>query len=67
MTDSTTAKGWLKESNFSELGENPIQALVRIKAARMQATLFLKRGLKSYSQMVQGGKEQGVGRSLLRQ
>jgi hypothetical protein len=51
MTDSTTAKGWLKKSNFSELGEkNPIQALVRIEAARMQATLFLERGLKSYSQ-----------------
>jgi hypothetical protein len=33
MTDSTTAKGWLKKSNFSELGKSPIQASVRIEAA----------------------------------
>ncbi len=53
--DGTTAKRWLKKSNFSELGEkNPNQASVRIKATRMQATLFLKRGLKSYSQWFKG-------------
>ncbi len=33
MTDSTTAEGWLKKSNFSELGKSPIQASVRIEAA----------------------------------
>jgi hypothetical protein len=58
MTDSTTAEGWLIESNFSELGENPIQALVRIEAARVQATLFLKRGLKSYSQWFKGERNE---------
>jgi hypothetical protein len=59
MTDRTTAKGWLKKSNFIELGEkNPIQASVRIKAARMQATLFLKRGLKSYSQWFKGERNE---------
>jgi hypothetical protein len=35
MTDSTTAEGWLKKSNFSKLGESKIQSSVRIKAARM--------------------------------
>jgi hypothetical protein len=33
MTNSTTAEGWLKKSNFSKLGESPIQASVRIEAA----------------------------------
>jgi len=32
MTDSTTAEGWLRKSNFSELGESPIQASARIEA-----------------------------------
>jgi hypothetical protein len=32
MTDSTTVEGWLKKSNFSKLGESPIQASLRIKA-----------------------------------
>jgi hypothetical protein len=32
MMDSTTAEGWLKKSNFSELGKSPIQASVRIEA-----------------------------------
>ncbi len=58
MTDNTTAEGWLKKSNFSKLGENPIQASVRIEAARMQATLFLKRGLKSYSQWFKGERNE---------
>ena len=40
MTDSTTAKGWLRKSNFSELGKRKLQALVRIEAAQKQATLF---------------------------
>ena len=50
MTDSTTAEGWLKKSNFSKLGKSPIQASVRIKAAWKQATLFLSLGIKCYSQ-----------------
>jgi hypothetical protein len=50
MTDSTMAKGWLKKSNFSKLGESPEQASARIEATRMHASLFLKRGLKTYSQ-----------------
>ena len=50
MTDSTTAEGWLRKSNFSELGESKLQALVRIEAARMQATLFMSLGIKNYSQ-----------------
>jgi hypothetical protein len=54
MMDSTTVEGWLKKSNFSELGESPIQASVRIKAAQKQASLFMSLGLKTYSQWFKG-------------
>ena len=54
MTDSTTAEGWLRKSNFSELGESKLQASVRIEAARMQATLFMSLEIKSYSQWFRG-------------
>jgi hypothetical protein len=54
MADSTTAEGWLKKSNFSELGKSKIQSLVRIEAAQMQATLFMSLGIKNYSQWFKG-------------
>ncbi len=54
MTDSTTAEGWSKKSNFSELGESPEQASARIEAARMHTSLFLKKGIKTYSQWFKG-------------
>jgi hypothetical protein len=41
MTNSMTAKGWLKKSNFSELRESPKQASARIEAAKMHASFFL--------------------------
>ena len=37
MTDSTTSEGWSKKSNFSELGEDPVQAEVRIEVCRDDA------------------------------
>ncbi len=49
-----TAEGWLKKSNFSKLGENKIQSLFRIKAARMQAMLFVSLEIKNYSQWFKG-------------
>ena len=49
MTDSTTAEGWLKQLNFSELGKIPIQASVQIESAQKQTTLFTSLGIKSYS------------------
>jgi hypothetical protein len=58
MTDSTTAEGWLKKLNFSELGKNPIQASVRIKATQEQATLFMSLGIKCYSQWFKGERNQ---------
>jgi hypothetical protein len=54
MTDSTTAEGWLRKSNFTELGESLIQASVRIEAAWKFATLMMEFGIKSYSQWFKG-------------
>jgi hypothetical protein len=34
MTDSTTAEGWMRKSNFSEPSIDPIQATTRVDAAR---------------------------------
>jgi hypothetical protein len=58
MTNSMTAKGWLKKLNFSKLGENPTQASVRIEAAWKQATLFLFLGIECYSQCFEGERNQ---------
>jgi hypothetical protein len=44
--------------NFSKLGEDPIQALVGIEAARKQAQLFMSLGIKSYSQWFEGERNQ---------
>jgi hypothetical protein len=54
MTDSMTAEGWHKKSNFSKFGESKIQSSVRIKAARKQATLFMSLGINNYSQWFKG-------------
>jgi hypothetical protein len=34
MTDSTTAKSWIKKLNFSKAGDDPIQASTRVDAGR---------------------------------
>jgi hypothetical protein len=46
MTDSTTAKGWMQKLNFIEAGNNPIQALTRVNAARKYAKVFLNADVK---------------------
>jgi hypothetical protein len=54
MTDSTTAKGWMKKMNFSKAGNDPIQALTHINAARKYAQVFLDMDIKGYSQWFVG-------------
>ena len=56
MTDNTTSEGWLKRTNFSELGEDPIQATVSKEVARKHATNLLEAGVKDYSQWFPGDK-----------
>jgi hypothetical protein len=58
LTNSTPTERWLKKSNFSELGESPIQASTRIEACRKQATLFMSLGIKCYSQLFAGERNQ---------
>jgi len=54
MTDSTTSEGWLRKSNFIEDGEDPIQATIRIKVARLHATHYLSNEIREYSQWFRG-------------
>jgi hypothetical protein len=54
MTNSTTLEGWLKKTNFSKLGDDPIQALVRLKAARMHPMNYMTTGIREYIQWFRG-------------
>ncbi len=65
MTNSTTLEGWLRKTNFSKLGDNPIQALVRLEAARMHALNYMTTGIREYSQWFRG-KDNVVTNSLSR-
>ena len=59
MTDSTTAEGWMKKSNFVEPKEDPVQATARIDAAQKYASIFMDANIKGYSQWF-AGKENNV-------
>jgi hypothetical protein len=50
MTDSTTAEGWMKKSNFVKPNNNPIQVTARVNAARNYASIFMNADVKGYSQ-----------------
>jgi hypothetical protein len=50
MTNSTTSKGWLRKTNFSELKEDPIQVTVRLEVARIHAMHYITLGIREYSQ-----------------
>jgi hypothetical protein len=63
MTDSTMAKGWMKKSNFSKAGNDPIQASTHVNAARKYAQVFLDADVKGYSQWF-AGKRNNVADAL---
>jgi hypothetical protein len=63
MTDSTTAKGWMKKLNFSKAGNNPIQASTCNDAARKYAQVYLDMYVKGYSQWF-AGKRNNVADAL---
>ena len=54
MTNSTTFKSWLCKTNFSELGDNPVKATVRLEAARLHAMHYTTIGIREYSQWFMG-------------
>jgi hypothetical protein len=54
MTDSTTAKGGMKKTNFSKAGKDPIQASTHVDAVRKYAQVFLDVDVKGYSQWFAG-------------
>ena len=62
MTDSSRLAEWLRKTNFQEvIGDDVdlVQAQVCIEIAQHQTTLFLKAGVKEYSQWFRG-KENNV-------
>jgi len=54
MTDSTTAEGWMRKSNFVEPNEHPVQATTCVDAARKYASIFMDADIKGYSQWFEG-------------
>jgi hypothetical protein len=56
MTDSSTAKGWMRKTNFIKMGDNAIQAAMRVNAAQHYACIFMDRDIKGYSQWFPGKK-----------
>jgi hypothetical protein len=59
MIDSTTSKDCLCRTNFSKLGDDPIQATVCLEVARMHAKNYIALGFCDYSQWFPG-KEKNV-------
>ncbi|KAL7472672.1 hypothetical protein ACHAXS_013043 [Conticribra weissflogii] len=54
MTNSLTSKGWAQRTNFSELGNNLIQAMIQLEIAHSHAKQVMKTGLRDYSQWFPG-------------
>ncbi len=54
MTDSTTSKGWLCKTNFSEINEDLDQTTVRLEVAQMHAMYGITLGIREYSQLFPG-------------
>ncbi len=54
MTDGTMAEGWMRKSNFSKYGVDPVQARTQVNAARKYAKIFMIADVKSYSQWFLG-------------
>jgi hypothetical protein len=65
MTDSITSESWLKKTNFSKLGDKPIQALVHLEAARIHTMNYMTTGIRDYSLWFKG-EDNVVANSLLR-
>ena len=63
MTDSSTSEGWASKTNFKEDGVDPIQATVRLDAARAHARRLMDHEIKDYSQWFPG-KENDVSDAL---
>jgi hypothetical protein len=56
MTNSTMAEGWMRKSNFSKPGIDPVQARTQVNAVRKYAKIFMNADVKGYSQWFPGKK-----------
>ena len=64
MTDSTTTRGWLHQSNFREKDKTNIQAQLKREVSRKHAQALVDNDILGYSQWFPG-IENKVGNSLL--
>ena len=58
MTDSTTAAGWLRKSNFKEDDEGEVQLRLKRETARNFAVTTMKQEIKLYSQWFPGERNE---------
>jgi hypothetical protein len=63
MTDSLTAKGWMRKTNVIETGDDAIQAAMRVDTARHYACIFMDGNIKGQSQWFPG-KENSIADAL---
>jgi hypothetical protein len=54
MMDSMALEGWLRKTNFSKLGDDPIKATVKLEVARMYAKNYMALGIQDYSRWFPG-------------
>ena len=50
ITNSMTAEGWMKKSNFFKPSDDPIQATACVDAVRKYVSIFMNTDVKGYSQ-----------------
>jgi hypothetical protein len=54
MTDSSTAKGWMRKTTFIKTGDNKIQAKACINAAQHHAPLFMNGDCRAHGNNLYG-------------
>jgi hypothetical protein len=56
MMNSTTSEGWLKNTHFSKLGDEPIQATICLEVAKMHAKNYMALEIWDKCQLFTGNK-----------
>ena len=65
MTDCTTARGWLHQSNFCEVDKLDVQVCIKHKVSCKHTYALINNNILGYVQWFPGNKNE-VGNSLLR-
>ena len=54
LTDNTTAAGWLRKSNFSDVGDDQCHMAAKLQTSRSHAARMIKAQIREYSQWFPG-------------